>query len=421
MFDRGAGDPPSGATAERAGVLSARLAELESLTEERRRLDHRESLLLADASVAEEIVVEHGHSVAGWHADRAKVATKAAHVRVRVADRLHHRYHELARALGEGKVGWNHVTVFDRAANPRVRDAMVELLPGIVELARVATFDRWAAEVRGMARLLDDDGGYDPAEDAANNNLRLTDVGGGYTQVSGRLVGELALTITALIDAETDRVLTRYRRDEEEAGEGEIPSRARAAAEALGEMCERAAGTPDGEGRMPESEIIVSYDVGTGDVADADGAHLSVSMLRWLVAASLMRPLEVSESGDPLRMGRALRYANREQRRALAVRDGGCIFPGCSRPAHWCDAHHIDEWDHGGPTDIENMALLCRHHHRVTHRPGWVMSRRTDLSDATTADGPDIADGQVMFRWRTPSGRVIYSQRHHERRLSDVA
>nr|WP_291818478.1 HNH endonuclease signature motif containing protein [Candidatus Microthrix sp.] len=67
-------------------------------------------------------------------------------------------------------------------------------------------------------------------------------------------------------------------------------------------------------------------------------------------------------------------------------------LPGCGRPAHWCDAHHADHWDTNGTTDIENLALLCRHHHRVTHRPGWAMTRDQDTGDPN----------EIRFRWRTP-------------------
>ena len=57
-----------------------------------------------------------------------------------------------------------------------------------------------------------------------------------------------------------------------------------------------------------------------------------------------------------------------------------CTFPGCSKPAAWTDAHHLVHWADGGPTDIDNAALLCRAHHsvvhthrygaRITHHPG---------------------------------------------------
>ena len=47
-------------------------------------------------------------------------------------------------------------------------------------------------------------------------------------------------------------------------------------------------------------------------------------------------------------------------RRALALRDKGCTHPGCTRPHHWCDSHHIIHWAIGGPTSLDNLVLLCR-------------------------------------------------------------
>jgi hypothetical protein len=58
---------------------------------------------------------------------------------------------------------------------------------------------------------------------------------------------------------------------------------------------------------------------------------------------------------------------SRAQRRALAIRDGGCVEPGCTAPPEWCDAHHKWHWAHGGPTDLANLELRCRRHHITAH------------------------------------------------------
>jgi hypothetical protein len=57
-------------------------------------------------------------------------------------------------------------------------------------------------------------------------------------------------------------------------------------------------------------------------------------------------------------------------RRALAVRDGSCRFPGCER-RHYVDGHHIIPWSQGGETKLDNLVLLCRHHHRLVHEGGF--------------------------------------------------
>ncbi|MGH3728619.1 MAG: HNH endonuclease signature motif containing protein [Micromonosporaceae bacterium] len=73
----------------------------------------------------------------------------------------------------------------------------------------------------------------------------------------------------------------------------------------------------------------------------------------------------------PLDVGRTIRLFTRAQRRALILRDRGCAFPGCDRPAHWCEAHHIRHWVDGGATDLHNGVLLCGYHHRVIHKGKW--------------------------------------------------
>ena len=395
---------------------SPALTELIDLEAQRRRIDHRQAVLLTEVAASGVCDIEHGHTTPMWLADRTQQSPHACRSRMNTAARLHRRYPQLAEALKTGRVGWQHVKVIDSAGNDRNWQDLADLLPGLIDLAQVATFERWAREVRGIAQRLDQDGGYDPASDPANNHLHLVPTTDGITYVSGQLVGELALTIKKLIDGETERVLKRYRADAEATGgETPVPSRAQACAEALGELVDRGSGVPEGSGKLPEPEIVVILnDTGDtedgGELTDDDGNHLSPHILRFIIAAAMIRPLEVSGSGDPLRMGRTLRYANRHQRRALLSRDGGCIFPGCDRPASWCDVHHVDEWDANGPTDIDNIGLLCRHHHRVTHRPGWTMTPTALPSDPNTTHS-----NGVRFRWRTPTGRLIDSQRHHQR------
>jgi hypothetical protein len=60
------------------------------------------------------------------------------------------------------------------------------------------------------------------------------------------------------------------------------------------------------------------------------------------------------------------------------VRDGGCVFPGCDRPLSWCEAHHLVHWLDGGPTDLDNLVLVCRAHHRAVHEGGWRLQHRPD-------------------------------------------
>jgi hypothetical protein len=75
-------------------------------------------------------------------------------------------------------------------------------------------------------------------------------------------------------------------------------------------------------------------------------------------------------------VGRVQRLFTERQRTGMAVRDGGCRFPGCDRPPSWCEAHHIDQWQRdNGKTNVADGVLLCRRHHLLLHNNHWQISR----------------------------------------------
>ena len=99
-----------------------------------------------------------------------------------------------------------------------------------------------------------------------------------------------------------------------------------------------------------------------------------VTLRRLLTLAdSEIRYTTMTITGEILHHGRAKRLATPAQRRALAARDGGCCFPNCTRPAAWTEAHHIKAWIDGGLTDLNNLCLLCAHHHRSFESAGWAV------------------------------------------------
>ena len=59
------------------------------------------------------------------------------------------------------------------------------------------------------------------------------------------------------------------------------------------------------------------------------------------------------------------------QRRFLIARDEHCRFPGCRQPAVRCEDDHTIPYSHGGPTDVRNLANLCRAHHVLKHNSNW--------------------------------------------------
>jgi hypothetical protein len=76
--------------------------------------------------------------------------------------------------------------------------------------------------------------------------------------------------------------------------------------------------------------------------------------------------------GEPLRLGHKTRKISPGLRRALRIRDGGCQHPGCHRRRH-LEAHHVVHWKDGGPTNLENLVLVCRYHHMAVHEGGFTV------------------------------------------------
>lgn len=95
------------------------------------------------------------------------------------------------------------------------------------------------------------------------------------------------------------------------------------------------------------------------------GERVSAGEARRLACAAGILPVVLGGGSLPLDVGRERRLFGAGQRAALALRDGGCAFPGCDRVPADCEAHHILPWWAGGASDVSNGVLLCSHHHRL--------------------------------------------------------
>ncbi|TQL47661.1 HNH endonuclease [Homoserinimonas aerilata] len=111
---------------------------------------------------------------------------------------------------------------------------------------------------------------------------------------------------------------------------------------------------------------------GVGWIDDHD-EPIPAHAVRKLACEGGVTPILLGDNGEVLHLGRTQRLFSPAQRRALAVRDGGCVWPQCSAPPGWCHAHHVTEWENGGRTDIDNGALLCPAHHHMLHASEFTM------------------------------------------------
>jgi len=132
---------------------------------------------------------------------------------------------------------------------------------------------------------------------------------------------------------------------------------------------------PDCGGERPHVTVTLGWDdlrhSLRGALLDV-GQALHPQTARMLACDAGIVPVVLGGPSQPLDLGRSRRTLNAALRRALIVRAGGCCeMPGCDRPASWCEGHHRIHWAHGGPTDLNNLLLLCRRHHTLVHRSGW--------------------------------------------------
>ncbi|MEW1819733.1 DUF222 domain-containing protein [Arthrobacter sp. NPDC080031] len=101
--------------------------------------------------------------------------------------------------------------------------------------------------------------------------------------------------------------------------------------------------------------------------------------LRKIACDADIIPVVLGGEGKVLDIGRASRVFPPHIRKAITARDKGCAFPGCTMPAPWCEAHHIEYWSRGGPTSTANGTLLCSHHHHLIHKEDWHIQVRNGI------------------------------------------
>lgn len=163
--------------------------------------------------------------------------------------------------------------------------------------------------------------------------------------------------------------------------EGDPRTAARRRADALVRMAEvaTAAVSPDQTPTraLPSATVVVDWTTLVDAVPGRlDGIHtglLTMTTVEKLLCDATISRVILGPDSIPIDVGRDTRVVNRAQRRAVTVRDGGCRFPGCHRAPPWCDVHHVTHWIHGGPTNLDNILLLCPYHHHLVHRPGWIL------------------------------------------------
>ncbi len=295
-------------------------------------------------------------SCAHWLNWKCGIAMGAAREKVRVAHALG-ELPQISAAFRRGQVSFSKVRAMTRVATPDNEDYLLmiaqhgtathveRLVRNYRRVKRTEALarDKRSHECRELGWYIDDDGSYVmkarlPPEQGARFAAALTEAmeGPADTPIAARRADAL------------ERLAEGYLASEESSRNGgdRTTLHIHTDAETL---------KIDGDGA--EAELAEG---GTVCAETARRLGCDCGVVHWLEDGQ----------GNTLDVGRRTRSIPPAIRRALERRDQGCRFPGCTAHRH-VDAHHVQHWADGGETSVDNLLLLCRHHHRLVHEGGY--------------------------------------------------
>lgn len=322
--------------------------------------------------------------VLGW---KCGIDLGAAREKIRVAHALEN-LPRISEALRTGRVSFSKARAMTRVATPDNEDYLLM----IADHGTASHVERLVRNYRQVKRTEALE-----AENLRHDLRELTwhfDDDGSFV-IKARLTPEQGARFRQALQAAMDAEHT-----EREDVSAETPVATRRA-DALERMAEGflAAGTSSSTGG-DRCTLHVHTDPDTlradGEGAQAElaaGGRVCAETARRLGCDSGVVRWREAGDGTTLDVGRRTRSIPPAIRRALERRDQGCCFPGCT--AHrYVDAHHIRHWADGGETKLDNLTLLCRHHHRLVHEGGYAVTMQSGgtpvfTDPAVIPTGPD--------------------------------
>ncbi|MBF4572112.1 DUF222 domain-containing protein [Herbiconiux sp. VKM Ac-1786] len=305
----------------------------------------------------------------------------------------------VGRVLDEGVLGVEAAAAIvkqcgvlaDRGCSPDVVSLAEETLVDQTLSCRLSADETFRAAIH-LREVLDPDGA-EPRDEVLQMQRSLT-----ITQsADGMYRGKFALTPeqggvwSASIRAmQSPRVAGPRFVDGDEYATADGRTQAQKNADTVTELIARAAGAEDMpriNGAIATVNVHMTLDdlekgrgVGWIDGLDQPVPASTVEQLR---CSSPVATTLFGDKGEVLYHGKAKRLFTAAQNRALAARDGGCVWPSCDRPPSFCETHHANEWvsdDHPpGRTDIDNGVLLCHFHHSHLHKSPWKLTMQNGV------------------------------------------
>jgi uncharacterized protein DUF222/HNH endonuclease len=322
-------------------------------------------------------------------AARVRAAQDLGPRRGLTGERLQPVFPAVADALAAGRISARHAAVITRtvdalpAAVAAEHDRAVEQL--LVAEAQRCNPAQLAVLSRRISDTLDPDGTLSDAEYRYRRRyLTVTQRADGSAHVQAELEPDCAEALLTVLDtlARPDPAATTRDAD----GEG-------AQADVVAQPDLRTPGQRRHDGlrdglltlirsdQLPacggvSSTIVLTvtaddFAAGTGVAQTGHGALIPTADVRRMAGGAQLIPVLLSRTKRIEAYGRTRRFFTAGQRLAMISRDQGCSFPDCTVPPAWCEAHHVIDWADGGPTTVDNGALLCGYHHREHPRLGW--------------------------------------------------
>ena len=309
-----------------------------------------------------------------WMRFNCHLTEKAAADRIAVG-RMAPRLSESVQALQAGEIGFAHLATMARTVEHVGRHADLD---GLLELARKMTPGKFFYECQHYRHSVDAKKYAQEQNDLeTNHHLTLTTVESGHLLINGVLDPVGGAAVRAALEP--------LARKSGEHDDRRMPQRY---ADALIELAS--------SGKPANIQVTATIETLKGQAGAAAGEMefslpiSSVAVQRMACDCSVTRVL-LSQESLVMDVGRAKRIVSAPLKRALKTRDGHCKWPGCERPASKCDGHHLLSWIEGGPTDLDNLVLLCRRHHRMVHEGGWQLIKIG--SDEVVTIAPTVTFG----------------------------
>ena len=299
--------------------------------------------------------------------ERGKKPRRQARSEIETARELE-KLPETSKGLREGDIPYDNARIL---ANASQRGFIEET--ELLDDARSQSPDKFAATVRKHERQRSADDGVSRLEHQRSQRFARirTALEDGMTVLYGRFD-----PITgARIETALSKKMNELWREEDPQNRATPGQRM---ADALALLLARPGGDKDGPSQDVKLLVIADYDVVSQQLGNArleNGTPIPASELKRLACDARILPAIFRGLSVPMDLGMARRKASPTQRAALIARDRACI--GCGAKAAWCQSHHIVHWQDGGPTNLDNMCLLCSRCHHNVHDRDWQVEQTT--------------------------------------------